>query len=396
MSEILENKTYIIREATRLRCEIQTLNAKQKARFREVSLETFHFFYKLEALDFSIYFWTGREMVEFIRPGEFCKELLDQVWEAAQKSEAGVEICIAKGDFGKYQNALESVRQRKYTELREKLPDVDEKVLQVFGNLSSASQMVVKGGIDNQVVDKVKASAAYLVSNLMDSESAISTLTRMVLCDPTLYDHSASVAMIASVIGKFVLKNPLPEKAVRIVSECGLYHDVGKTCVPQAVLNKPGKFTLEEFEVMKTHTTLGHRELLLAIERGANVHELATRIALEHHERFDGSGYPHGKKGRLEEDDSNGIHLYSRIVTIADVYSALLMKRVYKEAYDRQKTLKIMVDMAESHFDPEIFNPFVMHVAKSLHYEQHQKHEKDKGRIWLQDESGKIKVKSSA
>jgi HD-GYP domain-containing protein (c-di-GMP phosphodiesterase class II) len=83
---------------------------------------------------------------------------------------------------------------------------------------------------------------------------------------------------------------------------------------------------------MKSHTTLGYEELMQAIEKGAPIDEEIAIVALEHHEKFCGGGYPTGKCGRLEEK-ADGIHYLARIVSIADVYSALLMKRVYKEAF---------------------------------------------------------------
>lgn len=391
------DKIYVFSEETRNRCKIIRVTSRDLKRYQSISLETFHYFYKLKNIDFSIYFRSQDKMVEFITPKYFSEELLTRIWKAVQKDYEDIDVCILKNDFAAYQHMIDTVRATKLQEVLDKDPKLDRKVLQVFGNLSSASQMVVRGGIDNTVVDKVKASAAYMVSNLMDCESSISTLSRMVLCDPTLYDHSASVAMIGAVISKYVLDKPLSDRETRLVSECGMYHDVGKTCVPPHILNKPGRFTDEEFEIMKSHTTLGHAELLEALKNGAKIDELACRVALEHHERFDGTGYPNQRQGRLEENQDNGIHFYTRIVTIADVYSALLMKRVYKEAYSREKAIKIMANMATSHFDPQIFNPFVKSVAKSIHHDHH-KGSKVKGNILLQDEKGKITdiVKPSA
>jgi HD-GYP domain-containing protein (c-di-GMP phosphodiesterase class II) len=173
-----------------------------------------------------------------------------------------------------------------------------------------------------------------------------------------------------------------------LVAQAGLYHDIGKTCVPNFILNKPGKFTPEEFEIMKSHTTLGHEELAKISHQGGGIDHLCCRVALEHHEKFDGSGYPLGKKGRFESDEENGIHLFSRIVSIADVYSALLMKRVYKPAYSSQDAVKTMAETATRDFDPEIFSDFVRTVIKSLNLHEEKKH--SKGRILVIDECGKI------
>jgi putative nucleotidyltransferase with HDIG domain len=249
----------------------------------------------------------------------------------------------------------------------------------------------VRGGITNEVASKVRASAAHLVNNLMDNGMAIATLSRMVTHDPTLYDHSASVAMLAGMIAGRCLEKPLSTKETEVVAQCGLYHDVGKTCVPSGVLNKPGRFTDDEFAVMKTHALLGEKELQKVVDGGAPIDEMAVRVAGEHHERFFGGGYPRGKKGRFEDNKEAGIHLYSRIVTIADVYSALLMKRVYKPAYEAQDAIKIMAQTAEKEYDPIIFPRFLKSVVGSLNEFQEKTVGKDKGRILYLDEEGNLR-----
>ncbi len=117
---------------------------------------------------------------------------------------------------------------------------------------------------------------------------------------------------------------------------------------------------------MKTHVQYGHKELMNAISNGAPIEEIVARVALEHHERFTGKGYPAGRRGRLEEDPELGIHVYSRIISIADAYSALLMKRVYKPALPAEKALELMERSAPDDFDSEIFQPFATGVKGSL------------------------------
>ena len=126
-------------------------------------------------------------------------------------------------------------------------------------------------------------------------------------------------------------------------------HDVGKIGVPDSILLKPGKLTGDEFDVMKTHTTIGARIL-----EGSNVPVLNTSrdIALRHHERWDGSGYPDGIEG---ED----IPEAARIVAVVDVYDALVNNRVYRPAFLEEKALAIMSEEKGEHFDPEIFEAFL-------------------------------------
>jgi HD-GYP domain-containing protein (c-di-GMP phosphodiesterase class II) len=381
--------SFKLKPETLKRCKVFKVDEANIARFIPINSELFHFLYEAPKIDFKIYFRIEDTMVEFIQANEFSKELLDQLWSSMEASKHKMDINILKGEHGRFTNLIESIREKKVNILLEKHPHLDRKTLAVFSNLSAASQMIVKGGLSSDVVAQVKASATNVVNNLLDSSMAISTLSKMITADPTLYDHSASVAMIATMIGSHCLPTPLPQRQLEVLARSGLYHDVGKTCVPTAILNKPGKFTPEEFEVMKGHAKFGESELLSVVENGAKIEMECVRVAGEHHEKFSGKGYPCGHCGRLEDDPTNGIHLYTRIVTIADVYSALLMKRVYKEAFEPQDAIKIMLETANNDYDPDIFKKFLHTVVKSLNmYEG--KTEAGKGRILLLDDQGKL------
>jgi putative two-component system response regulator len=121
-------------------------------------------------------------------------------------------------------------------------------------------------------------------------------------------------------------------------------HDVGKMTVPPEVLNKPGRYTEEEFCIMKDHTTNGHNLLRYSERR---LMKAAAIIAHEHHEKWDGSGYPRQLKGAE-------IHIYGRIVSLADVFDALTHNRCYKDAWEIDDALAYIVDHRETQFDPEL------------------------------------------
>lgn len=360
------SKRFIIKESTRKRCKIIKISERAKTQFQPISLELFHFLYKAQAIDFSIFIRVMDEVIEYIKPTELSQELLKHIWLASLKDEAEVEICVLKADHPKFTRIIDNVRTQKIQILLEKQPALDRKTLQIFNDLSGASQMVLRGGITKSVAAKVKAAASHMVANLMDNDYAMSTLSKMITIDPTLYDHSASVAMFGGIMAKQYLKEKIGTKQTEIIAQCGLYHDAGKACIPNSILNKPGTFTLEEFEVMKTHAILGYKELTKAIENGSPIDEVVARVALEHHERFEGQGYPYGKAGRFEHNPNDGIHVYSRIISIADSYSALLMKRVYKPALPAAKAIEILERDATNHFDPDIFLPFIKSMKKSL------------------------------
>ncbi len=387
------SRKFIIKESTRSRCKIIPIEADTLSAYRPISLELFAYLWEVKTIDFSIYLRVDNELLQYIKPSELSEELLQHVWMASLKEDAGVDVFIARKDFPKFEHTLAYVRQKKINTMLEQEPSLDRKTLEVFGDLSAASQMVLRGGIDKQVAERVKTAASFMVQNLMDSESAMATLSRMITIDPTLYDHSASVAMFATVMARRFFGSKFSQKEAEILAQSGLYHDAGKSCIPNSVLNKPGAFTPEEFEIMKTHVHHGFRELSLAISTGAPIDPLVAQVAIEHHERFTGKGYPYGKKGRFEDDPDNGIHPYARIVAIADAYSALLMKRVYKPALPAEKALELLERSAPDDFDPLIFEPFVKGVKTSLQALKDEKEKASRGNIYMVDKGDSIAAK---
>lgn len=132
-------------------------------------------------------------------------------------------------------------------------------------------------------------------------------------------------------------------------------HDIGKVGIPDSILCKPGKLTFEEFEIMKTHTTLGYEAIVraenaLGIELDFLKH--AKDIALFHQEKWDGSGYPMGLSG-------NEIPLSARLMALADVYDALISRRVYKPPFSHDEAVQIIGDGSGKHFDPRVVGVFM-------------------------------------
>lgn len=134
-------------------------------------------------------------------------------------------------------------------------------------------------------------------------------------------------------------------------------HDIGKIGIPDAILLKPGKLDESEFKLMKEHTTIGG----LMLEDGEKYPIITAGqiIALQHHEKYDGTGYPKGLKG-------DEIHIHARIVAIADVFDALSSKRVYKDAFPLEKTLQILTEGKSTHFDPALIDLFLENIEQFL------------------------------
>ncbi len=148
---------------------------------------------------------------------------------------------------------------------------------------------------------------------------------------------------------------------VRLIFLTSPLHDIGKVGIPDSVLLKPGRLSDREFEIMKTHTTIGAETLAAAVRQYPEVRFLtmAHEIALAHHERFDATGYPRGLTG---ED----IPLAGRVVALADVYDALTSKRVYKQAFTHDITRSMILEENGRHFDPDIVDAFVVNEERFL------------------------------
>lgn len=146
----------------------------------------------------------------------------------------------------------------------------------------------------------------------------------------------------------------LDDETIDLLFKSAPLHDVGKVGIPDCILLKPGRLTDAEFEIMKTHTTLGAEALAVAErELGSNSFlRFAREIALTHQEKWDGSGYPAGLAG-------DAIPLSGRLMAVADVYDALISRRVYKPAFSHEESCRIMRDGRGSHFDPDICDAFI-------------------------------------
>ncbi|MBF0284672.1 MAG: response regulator [Magnetococcales bacterium] len=150
------------------------------------------------------------------------------------------------------------------------------------------------------------------------------------------------------------LRRELPEEHADLIYKSAPLHDIGKVGTPDHILLKPGRLTEEEFKEMKRHAFMGYSALREAIGRlgkGSFLHH-AAEIAYTHHEKWDGSGYPRGLKGEQ-------IPLSGRLMAVADVYDALISKRVYKSAMAHEEALEILRAGRGTHFDPRIIDLFL-------------------------------------
>jgi len=148
----------------------------------------------------------------------------------------------------------------------------------------------------------------------------------------------------------------LSSDEVDILTQASPMHDIGKVAIEDRILNKPGKLTPQEFEIMKTHASIGY-EMLKHSKRA--ILKAASVVAYEHHEKYDGTGYPNSLKG-------DEIHIYGRITALADVFDALGSSRIYKKAWSDEKIFKMFRDESGKHFDPKLIKIFFDHLEDFL------------------------------
>ena len=172
--------------------------------------------------------------------------------------------------------------------------------------------------------------------------------------------HVKRVALYSKLLAK---KLNLPKKEINLIELASPMHDIGKIGIPDSILNKPGKLTKDEFEIMKTHAQIGF-DMLKHSKR--EIIQAAAVIAYEHHEKYDGSGYPNARVGEQ-------IHIFGRITALADVFDALGSDRCYKEAWELDRILAFIKDERGKHFDPKLVDIFFDNLDEFLDIQRRYK-----------------------
>jgi len=217
-------------------------------------------------------------------------------------------------------------------------------VVNVAAALRRRSLEIMRDRYEEQLEEAVRARTAEV--RRAQEEITLRLTAAADFRDTETGAHVRRMGLYAEAVGKAMGR---PEERTRLLRLSAPMHDVGKIGIPDAILLKPGKLTEEEFEIMKMHTIIGARML-----EGSAVPllDVSREIALAHHERWDGSGYPGGLSG-TEIPES------ARIVAILDVYDALVHDRVYRPALPEEQALDIIARGKGSHFDPDVYEAFM-------------------------------------
>jgi len=238
---------------------------------------------------------------------------------------------------------------------RGRVPASMQSELKVAASICSESKRAVVSMFNEARLGKAvdSASAQNLVEEISDSVTrnpgALISLARLKTADDYTYMHSVAVCAMMVALAKQI---GLTEEHTRSAGMAGLLHDLGKAAIPLAVLNKPGKLTDDEFEVIKSHPVEGYNML----KEGGSVEDSVLDACLHHHEKIDGSGYPDKLKG-------DEITLIARMTAICDVYDAITSDRPYKRGWDPSESLRRMAEWTKGHFDPRLFQAFVKSIG---------------------------------
>lgn len=197
-------------------------------------------------------------------------------------------------------------------------------------------------------VNPVLESCVSLVSRCTTTADLFDNLHRLRLDDDSVYSHCLNVALLAYMMGRWLHYS---QEEINVLTMCGLFHDIGKTSIPDEVLNKPGKYTDEEFALVKQHPVFSYK-LLEALP----VDERVKKAALQHHELCDGSGYPNGITAGDIED-------YSGIIAIADVYDAMTAARSYRSPLCAFQAIGIFEKDGLQKYHPKYILTFLNKIA---------------------------------
>lgn len=182
--------------------------------------------------------------------------------------------------------------------------------------------------------------------------------------DPETGAHIVRMANYSCLIAQNL---QLPEAMQQMILEAAPMHDIGKVGIPDHILLKPGRLSVDEFSIMKTHASLGHQ--ILAGSASETL-QMGAEIALSHHEKFDGSGYPQGLRG-------TDIPLSARIVAVADVFDALTSERPYKRAWEIERAVELLKEGSGKHFDPQCVDAFLADFSQVLAIKERYREEDD-------------------
>lgn len=301
----------------------------------------------LALLDIEMPHMNGFEVLEHIKSNEKLKDIPvimitgnDQIESAARCIAVGADDYIVKPfDPVLLKARISSSLEKKF------LRDKDKLYRRQIEEYNHTLQSRVKAQVKE--ITSAQQSTIFAMAKLAESR------------DPETGEHLLRLCEYSKVLCDVLKEHPkysdliTPEYIDDIYAASPL-HDIGKVAIPDRILQKPGKLTDEEFDIMKTHTSVGAQMLreIHSEHPNNNFIRIGIEIAESHQEKYNGSGYPNGLEGE-------NIPFSARIMALGDVYDALTSKRCYKEAFSHEKSKSIILEGRGSHFDPDVVDAFL-------------------------------------
>ena len=327
--------------------QVKTAVDKEEAHFRPINLkflkgeitETFDIYYKTEA------FGTTR----FVKFASTSPKHQDKVRQLIEEKEGTKDFFIHPDDLMKYYSQATVHLRKMMTDpnitLKEKTKrtyNVSKDIMKDFFEFNGSSKILKSSEEVIEIMDECLSSG----------EADFHALFTITTKDYYTYTHSVNVGLYCLGYG---VKTKMGSNDIRDLGLGGMLHDVGKTKIDTALLNKNGKLTIDEFQKIKTHAPLGQEMLGSMRCYGTNV----VLMAGQHHEKYDGNGYPNGLLGKE-------IAHFARICKVMDVYDALTTRRSYKKALAPFEALTLMGKQMRNEFDLDILGNFVRYMGPGL------------------------------
>lgn len=207
-----------------------------------------------------------------------------------------------------------------------------------------------KSPLDKALLNEAKTTISDIIDQLLENPSLMVNMVDIRSLDDYLFGHSVNVCVLSLITG---ISLGYDRGKLMNLGMGALMHDMGKTLIPPQLLNKPGSLTKDEFNVIKRHPEYGYTIL---VNSEPNIRKISAVIALQHHERYNGEGYPKGLH-------SGGIHEFSQIVGLADVYDAMTADRVYRKAHPPNEAYEMLAGSGDFFFDYNLVRAFLYSIA---------------------------------
>ena len=265
--------------------------------------------------------------------------------------------------------------------------DSDDKIIGAFQVMNHRG---AKGAFDSRDMQRLMLASTYAAESLVsamltkeveDTQREV-VFTMGAIAESRSKETGNHVKRVSEYSKLLALAYGMDEEEAELLRQASPMHDIGKVAIPDSILNKPGRFTASEFDIMKRHAELGHQMIK---DSDRPLFQTASIVAYQHHEKWNGTGYPRGLAG---ED----IHIYGRITAVADVFDALGSDRVYKKAWNDENIFKLFKEESGKQFDPKLVDIFFDNLDEILKIREEFKDEYKEDKFKVQDARNSIKI----